>query len=396
MEKNREKLFQVKERRGTNSTKWDSLMETFGCGDILPMWVADMDYTCPIQVQEALRKYVDDDVYGYYKVPDGYYEAFINWQKRRNDYEIKKEWIRYTPGVVAGIYWSVNVLTSPGDSCMILLPVYYPFINAILDNGRKVAGCRMKQDEKGSYYVDFNTFEECIVKNDVKAFILCSPHNPVGRVWREDELRKMFEICEKYHIYIISDEVHSDLIMPGYRHITARKKVSDPSRLVVLMGGSKTFNLAGCNCSYMIVQDEKLGKRFDQFALSCRCIRGSSFGYVALEAAFRYGEEWLEQVQASIMHNFGVLKEQLKEKLPKAKLTQLEGTYLCWIDIGEYIAPEDMEKTVTGRCKLGVDFGPWFFSRERDEPDTHIRLNIATSEKNVIEAVNRLAKINSR
>lgn len=387
------KFLKTRDRRNTNCSKWDGVGEIFGKEDLLPLWVADMDFECPECIQESLHKYVNEGIYGYYLTPKEYYESFINWQKRRNQFEINSEWIRYSTGIVTALYWFVNILSNPKDSVLILTPCYYPFMDAVIDTGRTLVKSELVKDENDYYTIDFDDFESKIVENDVKVFLLCSPHNPVGRCWKKEELRKLVDICKKYNVYIVSDEIHSDLIMPGNKHIVTYNIASDyEDHIVTAMSGSKTFNLAGTSNSYIIIKDLEIRKKFDQFIKNIRVIRGASFGYVAQEAGFRGGEAWLEEVIDQIHENYEYLKEQLSFRLPKAKITPLEATYLTWVDLGEYVCGEEIIDKVVNECKLGVDFGAWFLSKERNIPDTHIRINIATSKENIEEAIKRLVE----
>lgn len=387
------KFLKTRDRRNTNCSKWDGVGEIFGKEDLLPLWVADMDFECPECIQESLHKYVNEGIYGYYLTPKEYYESFINWQKRRNQFEINSEWIRYSTGIVTALYWFINILSNPKDSVLILTPCYYPFMDAVIDTGRTLVKSELVKDENDYYTIDFDDFENKIVENDVKVFLLCSPHNPVGRCWKKEELRKLVDICKKYNVYIVSDEIHSDLIMPGNKHIVTYNIASDyEDHIVTAMSGSKTFNLAGTSNSYIIIKDLEIRKKFDQFIKNIRVIRGASFGYVAQEAGFRGGEAWLEEVIDQIHENYEYLKEQLSFRLPKAKITPLEATYLTWVDLGEYVCGEEIIDKVVNECKLGVDFGAWFLSKERNIPDTHIRINIATSKENIEEAIKRLVE----
>lgn len=374
------------DRRGTNCAKWDGTLLRFGETDLLPLWVADMDFKAPDCVQEALQNMIDHGVYGYYLAPQSYYESFISWEKRRHDYEVKKEWLRYTPGVVSGLYWFVNILTQPNDACIMLLPCYYPFMDAIRDTGRKLICCDLV-NIGGRYTIDLAKFEDAICRNNVKLFLLCSPHNPVSRVWTHKELKGLLDICEKHGVFVISDEIHQDLIMSGHKHIPAATVGEYDERLVTLTAASKTFNLAGCQNSFAVIPNEAIRKRFDQYVKSIRVIRGAMFGYVAVEASYNHGEPWLAEVLEIIEGNFRYFRDTLLAELPKIVVTPLEGTYLAWIDLGAYVPSEELQKVVQNKCKLAVDYGEWFLEAGSD---THIRVNLATSRKNVETAVQNL------
>ncbi|MCY1714729.1 pyridoxal phosphate-dependent aminotransferase [Caproiciproducens galactitolivorans] len=376
------------ERAGTNSTKWDGLKSRFGRDGLLPLWVADMDFKAPECVREAIARLNGHGVYGYHMVPDGYYRAFIDWEKRRHGYEVKKEWIRFTAGVVSGLYWFINAMTQKDDACLILTPCYYPFMDAVRDTGRKLVCCDLVNTD-GYYTIDFEKFEEAIRANAVKMFLLCSPHNPVGRVWTKEELRNLLEICKKYGVFVLSDEIHQDITFGGHKNIPAAAVGDYDNMLAILTSASKTFNLAGMKNSFAVIPDEAVRSRFDRFVKANRIARGSVFGYAAAEAAYRGGEPWLEKVLEVIAGNDAYLRDELASKLPGVTVTPLEGTYLVWIDLGAYVRPAELREIVQEQCGLAVDYGEWFFE---NRTDTHIRINLATSGKNIETAVQRLVE----
>ena len=386
-------IFEAKygiERLNTNCTKWDGLEGKFGEKDLISMWVADMDFKAPEQVIETLKKRIDHGVFGYSQISESYYNSFINWEEKHHNYKIKKEWMRYTPGVVAGIYWIVNMFTKPGDAVLVSTPVYYPFHNAVKENDRKLI-CSNLINNNGTYIFDFNDFENKIKENDVKVYILCSPHNPVGRVWKEDELEKIFDICEKNNVLIISDEIHHDLILSGKHIPSAIVKGGKYSKnIITLTAPSKTFNLAGCQNSIAIIENEKIREIFDKYATTvARVSNGNLFGYVAAEAAYTYGEEWLKGAINTISSNYNYMVERLKEELPKIIVSPLEGTYLSWLDLRDYITPEKIQEVIQKECRLAVDYGEWFGEIGLG----FIRINLATSRKYVEQAVENLIKV---
>ena len=251
------------DRRGTNCSKWDILSSKYGDPDLISMWVADMDFKAPEEVTRALRKKTDFGIYGYSLTPDGYYRSFIRWEKERHGWDVNRDWIRFAPGVVTGIFWCIHMLTNPGDAVIIHMPVYYPFHHAVEDTGRRLIYSELV-NTKGVYTIDFQDFEKKIVDNKVKVFILCSPHNPVGRVWTEEELETMLAICKAHHVTVISDEIHHDLIIGSRPHIpTATVKNGGYSDLIItLTSASKTFNLAGMKNSFVIIPGETLEMNF--------------------------------------------------------------------------------------------------------------------------------------
>lgn len=374
------------DRRNTNCNKWDGQSKMFGEEGLHAMWVADMDFQVPGCVMDALRTYVDQGVYGYYKIPDSYYQSFIDWEEKRHRFHVEKEWIRFSPGVVAGFHWLVQMLTRPGDAVIVQTPVYYPFLNAVKNNNRTLI-CSDLVNHQGRYTIDYEDFEKKIADNKVKLFILCSPHNPAGRVWEREELEKLIEICKTHGVYIISDEIHQDLVFDGSRHIPSLGIGEYQDHMITLAAPSKTFNLAAGQNSLVLIPDEKLRRVWDEYTTANRVISGNAFGYIAAQAAYEGGEEWLEQVLAKIWDNYQYVKRELAQKLPKAVVTPLEGTYLCWIDLGAYVSAEKIQEVMQKKCRLAVDYGEWFGG---ERFGTHIRMNLATSGENVEKGVNAL------
>lgn len=378
------------ERRGSDCSKWDSLESKYGDPDLISMWVADMDFKAPAEVREALSRKVDFGIYGYSMVKDSYYRSFIDWEKRYHGWEIKREWLRFTPGVVTGLFWLMHMLTEPGDAVMVSMPVYYPFHHAVQDIGRKLIYSELV-NRGGSYSIDFADFEKKIKDSRVKVYILCSPHNPVGRVWTEEELTELLEICRRNQVKVISDEIHHDLIIGDRPHIPAgtvgQGRYAD--MLITLTACSKTFNLAGMKNSFLIISDETLRKQFDKLALSLHEDAGNMFGYVAAEAAYTYGRDWLETVISIIRDNYNYLSSRLSKELPKAVLSPLEGTYLAWLDLSAYLGKEGeegMKDLIQKQARLAVDYGDWFGAGG----EGFIRLNLATRPEWVEKAVDGL------
>ena len=376
------------DRVGTDCNKWDSMDARFGDNDLMALWVADMDFMVPECVRKAAREYADFGIYGYYKVPDAYYQNFIDWEEKYHHCHIEKQWLRFSPGVVSPINWYVNMKTKPGDGIIVLTPVYYPFLDAIRDNGRQLISCDLVRKDK-VYHIDYADFEKKIVDNKVKLFILSSPHNPVGRVWKKEELEQLLAICRKHQVFVVADEIHHDLIMPGYEHTEILNIPGYTDMLVVLTAGSKTFNLAGCKNSFVILPDEKLRQEYDDFLATLRIRGGNAFGYVAVAAAFGGGRPWLEGVIDIIHKNAQYVEETLAEKLPEAVVSPLEGTYLQWVDLGAYVKPNETQELIQNKCRLAVDYGEWFGG---ERFGSFIRLNLATSPENIKEAVSRIVQ----
>ena len=378
------------DRRGTNCSKWDILSSKYGDPDLISMWVADMDFKAPEEVTRALRKKTDFGIYGYSLTPDGYYRSFIRWEKERHGWDVNRDWIRFAPGVVTGIFWCIHMLTNPGDAVIIHMPVYYPFHHAVEDTGRRLIYSELV-NTKGVYTIDFQDFEKKIVDNKVKVFILCSPHNPVGRVWTEEELETMLAICKAHHVTVISDEIHHDLIIGSRPHIpTATVKNGGYSDLIItLTSASKTFNLAGMKNSFVIIPGETLRNKFDALVLNLHEDTGNMLGYYAVEAAYTYGRQWLDTVLSVIRDNYEYIRNRIQNELPLAVLSPLEGTYLAWLDLSGYLGKADengMKHFVQEKARLAVDYGQWFGAGGNG----FIRLNLATSPLWVKKAVDGL------
>lgn len=370
------------DRRNTDCSKWDAQSENFGEEGLHAMWVADMDFQVPSCVTDALSAYVKEGVFGYYTAPDSYYNAFINWEKEHG-YTVKREWIRFSPGVVSGFNWIVQMMTKPKDPVIVLTPVYYPFLYAVTNNDRTLITSDLI-NEHGVYSIDFEDFEQKIIDNHVKLFIFCSPHNPVGRVWKKEELEKLIAICKKHHVFIISDEIHHDLLAPGQKHIPIASIADYDDSLITVTAPSKTFNLAGCQNSIIIIPDEKLREKWDAFTTSIRVTSGNTFGYLAARAAYTDGRPWLNEVNEIIHNNYLYVKETFEKELPKLVVSPLEGTYLLWIDFGAYLSFDEMKDFMQKKCHLAFDYGDWFGG---EKFGTHIRMNLATSKENVEKAV---------
>ena len=375
-----------RDRRGTNASKWNRLSPRFTREDLLGLWVADMDFAAPACVREALHKQVDFGVFGYDVTPDAYYEAFLHWEKTYHGYEPQRAWLRYSPGVVAGFNWLIQLLTKPGDGVLVQTPVYYPFLSAATDNG-----CRLVENElvntAGVYTVDLADFERKLTEEHVKVFLICSPHNQVGRVWRREELAAMLELCRVHGVYVISDEIHHDFTHGGHKHIPAATVGEYDDMLVTLTAPSKTFNLAGLKNSVVIIPDEKLRKAWDSYTGKLHTATGGSFGVIAAQAAWEGGRPWLEQVLQTVEGNYELLRTELVPRKPELILSPLEGTYLAWLDLGAYVKPQEMAAAVEGRCGLAVDYGAWFGGHA----PCHIRINLATRPENIRQAIQSLA-----
>ena len=375
------------ERKGTYSLKWDALDKRFGNADLISMWVADMEIKAPKEVIEALKERCEHGVFGYSYVSDEYYNSVINWLKEKHNYEIKKEWLRFTNGVVTAIYCFVNIFTKVDDAVLILTPVYYPFHNAVKDNNRKLITCDLKNTD-GYFTIDYEEVEKKIVENKVTLFRQCSPHNPAGRVWKEEELAKILEICKKHNVLVISDEIHQDIIMKGYKHIpsaiVANGKYAD--NLITVSAASKTFNLAGLIHSNIIISNAELRKKYDEEIKKINQTEINILGMLATQVAYEKGSEWLENVKEIIEDNFNYLKTELNKHIPEITITNLEGTYLVFLDLRKIIPIDKVKEFIQDKCNLAIDFGEWFGASFKG----FIRVNLATDPEIVKKAVENI------
>lgn len=378
----------VIERQNTNSVKWDMAEELVGEKDVLPLWVADMDFQSPPPVIEALRKRVEHGIFGYTVVPDSCYEAIINWMKKRHGWEVEKEWIIFTSGIVAAFHWVVRAYTHPGDSIIVQPPVYYPFFKAVKNNGRLVVENQLKH-EHGQYEIDFDDLEEKI-NSQTKVLILCNPHNPVGRVWTREELTRLAALCLKHHVVICSDEIHSDLLFQGYRHTpTAMISEEIARNTVTCIAANKTFNIAGLKTGVVIISDQRLREEFLNTKRSIGVGSCNLFGIIATEAAYAYGEEWLEQLLDYLQGNLEFLMHFIKEKIPQIKVVQPEGTYLAWLDCrGLRLDDAALKDFMLKKAKVWLNDGPGF----GNGGSGFQRINLACPRSILEEALRRIEK----
>ena len=376
-------------RKNTNSVKWDTGIEKrFKAEGLIPMWVADMEFRAPDEVIEALNKRISHGVFGYIHLWDSYFEAFFNWQKSRYNIDLKKEWISFSSGLVTALYLIVNAFTDKGDGIIILTPVYYPFHNAVKDNERKLITCDLKNDN-GIFSIDFEKLESEIIKNKAKLIIFCNPHNPVGRVWTKEEIEKVFEICKKHNLYIVSDEIHQDINMgvrPFISALSVKNKFAE--RLIVLNSASKTFNLASLLNSHVIIPNEKIRREYKKFVAKVNRTEFNLLGLIATEAAYKYGADWVDGLLKTIKRNYEYIKEEFSNKIPEIIISPLEGTYLPFFDLKNIVSKNRVKEFIQDDCKIAIDFGEWFGKNFKG----FIRVNIATDFKYIEYFVNSVIK----
>lgn len=377
------------DRKNTNSIKYDFEREKLMPKDILPLWVADMDFKTAPAIINRLKNTVEYGIYGYSDSKEDYYIAVSNWYEKHFGYKIKKSWIVKTPGVVFAIAMAIRALTNVGDGVLIQNPVYYPFSDVIRENERVLVNNSLVRNGN-KYEIDFEDFEKKIIENNVKLFILCSPHNPVGRVWKKWELKKLGDICIKHNVYVLSDEIHSDFVYPGYKHTMfntlseAYEKIS-----ITCTAPSKSFNLAGLQISNIIIPNIEIRKKIKKEIAKVGYSSVGIMGIVVCQAAYEEGEEWLNELKQYIYSNLGYLRNYLEDNIPEIELVEPEGTYLVWLDCSKLgISGKKLEEFIIHKAGLWLDVG-YIFGKEGDN---YIRVNIACPKSILDKALNRLEK----
>jgi cystathionine beta-lyase len=379
----------VIDRIPTSSTKWSNRKERTGVADILPMWIADMDFACAPEIVEAIKARAAHPIYGYTTRPDAWFNSLINWMKKRHGWDdIKREWIGFSPGVVAGFNIAIQAYSQPGDKVILQPPVYYPMKNALFNNGRQMVENPLKI-VNGRYVMGYEDLEKKI-DGRTKMIILCSPHNPVGRVWERRELEQLVEVCKKKDIVIVSDEIHLDLILGKIKH-TCTATVSEEAmqRTVTLLAPSKTFNVAGLTNSSVIVPNKKLRDAFLNVLQNNSVGGGNLFGTVAQVAAYEKGEVWLEELLTYLRGNLNYLEDFLAKKIPGLKVYPLEGTYLAWVDCTSLgMNDAELKEFMLKKAKLWLDEGTMFGSGG----SMFMRINIACPRSILKQALESLEK----
>jgi len=374
-------------RKGTNCLKYDYAVERGKPADVLPLWVADMDFTVSEEITKSLHAAVDHGIYGYIQPKDAYYNAITNWMEKNHNWKTKREWIMKTPGVVFALGAAVKAFTKPGDAVLIQNPVYYPFTNIIRDNDRRVIDNTLVYEKrvtegKSQYSIDYEDFERKIVQENIKLFILCNPHNPVGRVWNREELQYLGEICLRHHVIVVSDEIHNDFVYPGFEHtVFANVDPRFAEFTVTCTAPSKTFNLAGLQISNIFISNETLREAFQKEIDKTGYDEPNALGAVACEAAYRGGQEWLDQLRAYLLENLNFLRAYLQEKIPQIHLVEPEGTYLVWLDCSELgISGKELDQFIVEKAGLWLDGGAMFGPSGADFQRVNIACPRATLE----------------
>ena len=379
------------DRRGSHSRKWDGEYLKFSRTDLLPLWVADMDFMTPPCIQEAISNYVKANPLGYTMTNPKYIEAVIHWYKYRHNCHIKQDWIASAPNVITGIMWCIGAFTKANDAIAVLTPVYGAFDARANDANRQIVAVPLHRTTTNGYTVDYAVFESAISQNDVKVFIHCNPHNPVGHVWTDEEMGRLFRICEQPNVLIISDEIHQDLIT-GSTPFTSALSVSNGGyidHMITLSSISKSFNMASLHQAEVIIPSEALRNQYDAYKAQVYHTDADVIAETAITAAYTHpeAEAWLTDVLAVIRKNYEYLCEELRTALPQIRISPMNGTYLAWIDFSAYVRAEDMHDLFENQCRIAPSFGEWFGG---ENYTTFVRMNLATSLANIKTATHSI------
>lgn len=374
-------------RKDTYSVKWDKVKAIFNTEqELLPMWVADMDFYPPEAVTEAIKTRADHGLYGYTYIADEVKEAIGSWVQNRQSWAIEADWVQFSHGVVPSIGKAIQALTEPGDKILVQSPVYPPFFSMVKDNDRELVNCPLEEND-ASYSINFEALEDAL-KQDIKMFLLCSPHNPVGRVWTREELLKISELCVRYDVIIISDEIHGDLVFEPHQQIPIASLSPAVSALTItLIAPSKTFNLAGLQASAVITENKNFREKLEKIDKKNGFFTLNTFGILAMHAAYEKGAPWLEELLGYLAENIKLVDTFLQEELPQLKLTQPESTYLLWIDCrAAGLSDAELNKTLLEEGRIAMNPGFSF----GDGGSGFMRMNIACPRDTVEEGLQRL------
>lgn len=376
-------------RKGTGSLKYDFAKRRGMPEDVLPLWVADMDFETSSYIEDALIERVRHGIFGYSEVQTPYFKIIRDWMGRHHGWEIQEKWLVKTPGVVFALAMAVKAYTEPGDGVLIQLPVYYPFSEVIKDNGRKVVSSDLYLGKDNRYHIDFDDFEKKIIEENIKLFFLCSPHNPVGRVWTRDELTKLGDICVRHHVIVVSDEIHQDFVFKGKHLVFAGLKKEYEDISITCTSPSKTFNLAGLTMSNIFIPDHGLRAKFRKELDAAGTSQLGVMGLAACEAAYSKGEEWYQAMLSYVAGNIGFTKKYVEENLHGVRMAEHEGTYLVWLDFRETgLSTVELEELIIQKAKLWLDSGKIF----GECGSGFQRVNVACPRSVLSEALERIRK----
>ncbi len=374
-------------RKNTRCLKYDFAKRRGMPEDVLPLWVADMDFETSSYIEDALIARAKEGIFGYSEVQTPYFEIVKDWMKRHHGWEPKEQWLVKTPGVVFALAMAVKAYTNPGDGVLIQLPVYYPFSEVIRDNGRKVVSNTLYLGEDNRYHIDFEDFEQKIIKENIRLFFLCSPHNPVGRVWTREELEKMGDICLKHGVLVVSDEIHQDFVFSGKHLVFASLKPEYEKISIVCTSPSKTFNLASMMMSNIFIPDREIRHKFKKELDAAGTSQLGVMGLVACEAAYSKGEEWYNAMLSYVRENILFTEKYVQENLPGVRMVKLEGTYLIWLDFREKgFSVDELDGRIIHKAKLWLDSGRIF----GDSGNGFQRINAACPKSVLAMALDRI------
>lgn len=380
---------EIIERKNTNSLKYDFAKRRGMPENVLPFWVADMDFKISSYIQEALHKQVEHGIYGYSEVQEKYFEVVQGWMKRHYDWDVDIRWLIKTPGIVFAIAMAIRAFTNEDDGVLIQQPVYYPFSEVIEDNNRRIVDNTLVIDDAGKYNIDFEDFENKIINEKIKLFLLCNPQNPSSRVFTKDELIKMGDICLKHNVIVVSDEIHADFVFKGKHHVFANLKEEYKDFTITCTSPSKTFNIAGTQISNIFIPNRTIKNQFRKQIDAAGYSQLNAIGLVACEAAYKYGEEWYEAMLAYVKENIDYTREYIKNNIPEIKMTEHEGTYLVWLDFrGLGLSDKEINNIVIHKAGLWLDSGTIFGK----SGEGFQRINVACPRSLLTTALNKLEK----
>lgn len=377
----------VVERRGTGCLKYDFAKKWGMPEDVLPLWVADMDFETSSYVVDALAQRLQHGIFGYTESEEGYFNAVQGWMMRRHGWEVQEDWLVKTPGVVFALAMAVRAYTEPGDGVLIQQPVYYPFSQVIRDNDRRLINNPLYLGDDNRYHMDFEDLEHKLVEEKIKLVILCSPHNPVGRVWTREELCRLGDLCVRHQVIVDSDEIHADFVFQGKHQVFAGLKKEYEPISVICTAPSKTFNLAGLVLSNIFIPDDELRRKFRGQMDGAGTSQIGAMGIIACEAAYSKGEEWYQAMHSYVKDNIDYIGQYVKDNLPGVRMVEHEGTYLVWLDFRETgLDEKTLEYKIVQEAKLWLDGGGMFGEDGRGFQ----RINAACPRKTLAEAMERL------
>lgn len=380
----------VIDRKGTRSLKYDFAVRRGKPENVLPLWVADMDFQTSSYITEALEDMVKHGVFGYSESEEHYFEAVQNWMERHYNWHVKESWMTKTPGIVFALAMAVKAYTQENDAVLIQPPVYYPFKEVVEDNHRRLVNNTLVLGGDGTYTIDYEDFEKKIIEENVKLFILCNPHNPVGRVWTKEELERLGDICLKHGVFVVSDEIHADFVFERKHTVFSEVKEAYRDISMICTSPSKTFNIAGLQISNIFISNPEKATAFRRQVAAAGYSQVGLPGLVACEAAYLHGDEWLEGVLAYIKANAEFTRAYLQEHLPRVKMTKLEGTYLVWLDFRDYgLTDKELDEKILNQAGLWLDSGAVFGKCG----EGFQRINIACPRKTLHQALDRLIDV---